>query len=98
MVLVVYEKGLRDEDGNGEYVEIKGCLLAFNLEDHSIQRIEIEDEEFEWHNNYSFLKYSENQIIKYAWNSRGQSYDFNLICITVESFERILYIFLKQDL
>ena len=60
-------------------------LLAFNLLDNTVQEGEIEVGSLR---SSSFLKYGDNQIIKYS----NDDHDFSLVCITVESFERILFI------
>ncbi len=66
-------------------------LLAFNLEDHRIQRVELESHYLKSKDDSSsFLKYGENQIIKYIPFCYEYSSYLNMVCITVESFERIL--------
>jgi len=66
-------------------------LLAFNLRDHSIQGTKIEIGSLKY-KAFGLIKYDENQMIKYGSDSSG-----NLVCITVESFQRNillkLYIF-----
>jgi len=86
-------------------------ILSFNLQDHTVQEAEVDISAFRYQQGYyaycdfirqrdyySFLKYGENQIIKY-----GGEYEYfggagSMICITVESFERILLSFLKGNL
>ncbi len=67
-------------------------LLAFSLKDHSVQEAEICHFTFCFQfGGYSFLKYGENQIIKYDNKCNGSEYSADsMICITVESFSRIL--------
>ncbi len=61
-------------------------LLARNLLDHSVQEVEFEtcSSVFQ-EDSFSFLKYGENQIIKYGGDANSIA-----TLITVESFERIL--------
>ncbi len=62
-------------------------IFAFNLLDHSVQEVEMDTPSFvSPEDNFSFLKYGENQIIKYT-EARS-----TVTVITVESFERILLI------
>ena len=64
-------------------------LLAFNLLDQSIQEVEINDCYFKYQKGYSFLKYGENQILKYG-QMNHLSFKCSLACITIKSFERKL--------
>ncbi len=69
-------------------------LLAFNLEDHTVQEVEMDSKIFGYYENYyTFLKYGENQIIKYGNPYDPYGYGIAQIgCITIESFKRTLLI------
>jgi len=74
--------------------EQTATLLAFNLQDHTVQEATgINHTLFvRQGGHYSFLKYGENQIIKFG--GLFERHDAaRMICITVESFERIILIF-----
>ncbi len=64
-------------------------LLAFNLEDHSVQEAKINAKLvklFAYQENYTFAKYGENQILKYSSGN-----DQSFVCITVTSFKRMMF-------
>ncbi len=83
--------------------EQHATFLAFDLEYHSIQEVEILPSMFvnqedssvflNQHRSYSFIKYDENQIIKYSCQEPSLHGPGSTFLITIESFERILLIF-----
>jgi len=59
-------------------------LLAFDLRDHSIQEVTLDEEMFDSAQESVYFKYKDNQIIRYGGFS-------DLMRITIESFSRILF-------
>jgi len=57
-------------------------LLAFDLLDHSVQEAEIDVRLFADEEHCGFTKLGENQILKF--------YIGTFVCVTVESFKRML--------
>jgi len=97
VVVVTSATVYKDEHGYVSEREYTANLLAFNLEDHSVQEAKIDALLFMWQEgDYSFLKYGENQIIKYA--SEFSYGGASMACITVGSFERILLLFGRKSL
>jgi len=78
-----YQQGNRgsDYDSDGDQ---PATLLAVNLRDNSVQRELIHD--FYYQEDYSFNKYSENQIISFG-GTAGRKALGNVDLITITSFE-----------
>ena len=76
----------RERDYNSEGDD-PASLLAFDLEDHSVQEAKINVDLFSYQNSYTFTKYGENQILQYYSGENG-AYDKSFVCITVESLKR----------
>jgi len=97
LVFLVHDNSLHPKDRDrgddyDSYEDEPATLFAFNLLDHSIQQAEIDSSHFGYQEGYySFLRYGENQIIKYGGTSSKYS-PSSFVNITVESFERILLI------
>jgi len=89
VVVVQYESDYpmhrKDRGKLGLVRDYQASLLAFDLLGHSVQEAEIDGNRFTYADNYSFIKYGENQILKFC-NSMS-SYE-SFVCITVESFKR----------
>ena len=85
-----------DYDGYNPENDEPAILLAFNLQDHTVQEVEMDSDTFGYYQSYyNFLKYGENQIITYGgdpYDPDGSDKD-QICCITIESFERIFLIF-----
>ncbi len=89
--LVVLTQGTKSNSmfyGLSRKEELSTTILAFNLLDHSVQEAEMDTPSLVSQESYfSFLKYNENQIIKYGGDTNS-----SVTVLTFESFERILLI------
>jgi len=76
--------------------KLKLKLLAFDLRDHQIQEAILDDTIFSADiEDFTFTKYKDNQIIIFGGRSmKDRKASGRMIRITVESFKRILDLFL----
>ena len=94
LILLAQEKSLppahheKDYDSEGDN---PASILVFDLLDHSVQEAEIDVDLFAYQSFSSFVRYGENQILRYYSSDEDMgnyNYKQSFVCITVESFKR----------
>ena len=68
------------------------AFLVVDLRDNRIQEVPFKRSLFDYHKDYSLIKYNENQILKFGGSSEERGYysgKNNMVMITIKSFERI---------
>ena len=70
-------------------------LVAFDLRDHSVQKIKLDHKVSHRGKMQTFIRYKDNQIIKFGGYSMGSVGYSPLERFTIESFQRIIPFFIK---
>ena len=77
-----------DEPRQSIFEKSSSALLAFDLRDHSLQEAKLDQSIFANLKDFTFIKYKENQIIRFGgWKEKTNAFG-PTVRITIESFQR----------